>query len=120
MATTTLQNSSETTKGGKRPKAKGKGQARRSSKIPAEALASRLYREGRDAVSSAYDSASQAGVRARIALPKLRNKLHLRERSQSAYSMMEERPLVLGAVGLGVGMVLATLLPSLSSQRSKR
>lgn len=123
MATTTLQNSTETTRGGNPPKAvkaKRKLQARRSSKIPAEALTSRLYREGRDAVSSAYDSATEAGARARIALPKLRNKLHLRERSQSAFTMMEERPLVLGAVGLGVGMVLATLLPSFSSHRSKR
>jgi protein-disulfide isomerase-like protein with CxxC motif len=123
MATTTLQNISEAIRGSrpaKAIKAKRKLQARRRNKKAVEAVATKLYRDGRDAVSSAYDSATQAGVRARIALPKLRNKLHLRERSQSVYTMMEERPLVLGAVGLGVGMVLATLLPSFRSHRSKR
>jgi hypothetical protein len=32
---------------------------------------------------------------------------------------MEERPIVMGAVGLGVGMVLAALLPSFSNRRQK-
>jgi hypothetical protein len=122
MATTTLQNTSEAAKGSKPAKAiaaKRKLGARSRKKEPVAAVATKLYREGRDAVSNAYDSATQAGARARIALPKLGSKLHLRERSQSVQTMVDEHPLILSAVGLGVGMVLATLLPSFSSHRTK-
>lgn len=123
MATTTTQSNSENTKNSRPTKsirAKGKVKTRRTVKTSPEGMTAKLYREGKDAVSSAFDSASIAGVRVGKALPKLRNNLHLRARSQSLYTMMEERPLVLGAVGLGVGMVLAGLLPSVSSYRHKR
>jgi hypothetical protein len=121
MATSTMQNTTETKRANAPKKAvKSKVQARGSVKRKGKAregLTTQLYRQGRDAVSSAYDSAAKAGARASSAMPKLSGNLHLRSRSQSLYTMMEERPLVMGAVGLGVGMVLAALLPSLSSHR---
>lgn len=123
MATTTTQNGTESTKGIKprvSVKGKRKVQSRGRGKKAAEGLATRLYRSGKDAMSSAYDSAADAGMKAGRSLPKLRTNLHLRDRSQSLYTMMEERPLVMGAVGLGVGIVLAALLPSMGSSRSRR
>lgn len=126
MATSTTQNSPESIKGNtprKTAKVTPKAQARASLKRKgkaADGLTTKLYRQGRNAVSSAYDSAAKAGARATSALPELPGNLHLRSRSQSLYHLMEERPLVMGAVGLGVGMVLAALLPSFSSQRHQR
>jgi hypothetical protein len=123
MATSTMQNSTESMRGStpkKAVKGKRKVQARSIAKRKVKAhegLTTQLYRQGRDAVSSAYDSAAKAGARAGNAVPKLPGNLHLRSRSQSLYTMMEERPLVMGAVGLGVGMVLAALLPSMSNHR---
>jgi hypothetical protein len=123
MATSTMQNSTENMRGStprKAVKGKRKVQARGSVKPKVkthEGLTTQLYRQGREAVSSAYDSAAKAGARAGRAMPKLRENLHLRSRSQSLYTMMEERPLVMGAVGLGAGMVLAALLPSMGSHR---
>ena len=120
MATSTPQAASESSK---RPVAKkASAQKRKSStrrKVSAssrEGMTSQLYRQGRDAVSSAYDTVSKAGR----ALPSMPDGLHLRSRGQSIYAMMEERPLVIGAVGLGVGMLLAALLPSLAHHRSPR
>lgn len=126
MATTTMQNSTETKKGdvSKRAiKAKRKLQTRGSVKSKTksvESLTTQIYRQGRDAVSGAYDTAAKASTRASQALPKLRRDLNLRARSQSVYTLVEERPLVLGALGLGVGMVLAALLPSLTRHRDHR
>jgi hypothetical protein len=123
MATSMMQNSTESMRGSapkKAVKSKRKVQARGSVKRKAKAregLTTQLYRQGRDVVSSAYDSAAKASARAGSAMPKLGENLHLRSRSQSLYTMMEQRPLVMGAVGLGVGMVLAALLPSMSSHR---
>jgi hypothetical protein len=122
MATSTMQNSTESVRGSapKKIATKRKVQARGSIKRKgkaSEGLTMQLYRQGRDGVSSAYDSAAKASARAGSAMPKLRGNLHLLSRSQSVYAMMEERPLVMGAVGLGVGMVLAALLPSMGSHR---
>lgn len=123
MTTSTMQNTSENKKG-KLSKAtiKRKVQARANGKktgAKADGLAANLYHQGRDAVSNAYDSAAKLGAKAGRSLPHLPNDLHLRSRGQSVYTMMEERPIVMGAVGLGVGMVLAALLPSFSSHRQK-
>ncbi len=123
MATSTLQNSTESVKRNSSKKAaKRKMQMRTGLKNkgkdkPAGGFTTQLYRNGRDAVASAYDSAAKAGARASNAMPNVRGNLHLRSRSQSLFTMMEERPLVMGAVGLGVGMVMAALLPSMSNHR---
>ena len=128
MATSTMQNSTEGMKGSTAKKAvtaKRKVQARTTIKGKTRAkssdgLSTQLYRQGRDAVSSVYDSAAKVGARAGRAMPDLRGNLDLRARSQSLYTTMEEHPFVIGAVGLGVGMVLAALLHSPGSQRHQR
>jgi hypothetical protein len=75
-----------------------------------------VYRHGRNAVTGAYKSASEMGG----SLPKMARNMHLRERGQSMYDMVEKKPLVFGAVGLGVGMVIAALLPSMGNRNSHR
>lgn len=127
MTTSAMQNISENkkgklSKGSIKPKVRARSNGKKTG-AKADGLAAKLYHQGRDAVSSAYDSAAKAGAKAGAkasrALPHLPNDLHLRSRGQSFYTMMEERPIVMGAVGLGVGMVLAALLPSFSSDRRK-
>lgn len=126
MTTTTLSNSPENTKGSSSKKSlKGAGKAKTSAKVQSkskvtDSLTTKLYRQGKDAASTVYETAALAGAKASNALPDLPKNLNLRSRSQSLYQMMEERPLVMGAVGLGVGMVLAALLPSVSSHNQKR
>lgn len=114
MATTVNQNSSEKTKGRsakKTHRAKVKTRARKNGSRGANGgVTTNIYRQGRDALVSAYDSATKVSS----SVPKLARRMHLRSRSQSLYTMIEERPLVMGIVGVGVGMVIATLLPSVT------
>jgi hypothetical protein len=122
MVTTSVQSSNQGMKGGSSKKAKSpkrKAQGARSANKNAsshnsESMTSHLYRQGRDAVAGAYESAVKAGHY----MPQLSS--NLKSRRHSVYAMIEERPLVMGAVGLGVGMVLATLLPSISHHRNQR
>jgi hypothetical protein len=79
-------------------------------------MTTQLYRQGRDMVASAYDGATRAGSN----LPKLARRMHLRSRGQSIYAAIEERPIVMGVVGLGVGMVIAALLPSMTRSHHNR
>jgi hypothetical protein len=128
MATTTMQSETDMAKRStprKAVKAKRKVKARASTGRRAkpdatEGLGKQLYRQGRDAVSGVYDTASTIGTRARRAMPKLRGGVDLRARGESVYSTMEEHPLVIGAVGLGVGMVLAAMLPSMNKRNNRR
>jgi hypothetical protein len=119
MATSTVQNATETVKknlkkaGGANAKTKrGRPVGRKSRTGETETMTAQLYRQGKDAVAGAYETATLAGR----ALPSTRQ---IREQGQSVYSMMEERPLVMGAVGLGVGIALAALLPSMSHKGSR-
>ncbi len=123
MANSATQNSSDTVKKPGARKARSAtrkvakaGSSSKGRRKVQNGHSSSLYQQGRDALSGAYDTAAKAGR----SLPKLSGDLHLRERGQSVYAMMEERPLVMGAVGLGVGIVLATLLPSMNHPRSHR
>jgi tetrahydromethanopterin S-methyltransferase subunit F len=127
MATSTVQSNLENNRAAankKAAKTRNKMKARavtgKTRAKTAESLSAQLYRQGRDAVSGAYDSAAKAGAKASRAMPDLRYNLDLRSRSQSLYSTMEAHPIVIGAVGLGVGMVLAALLPSTGKLRSRR
>ncbi len=123
MATSTTQKNTDNLKATK-PKAakvgstlkhKAKAKARASTRPGAQ-----IYRQGRDAVSGIYDSASKASARAKRGMPDLRSTLDVRAHSQSLYTTIEEHPFVMGAVGLGVGMVLAALLPSANAIGQKR
>jgi hypothetical protein len=122
MANTPTQTASDTASKARKKKravklrATSNGTRRKTKRSAPEGMASQLYRQGRNAVSGAVESGIDMGR----SIPKLGRGLHIRERGQSVYSMMEERPLVMGAVGLGVGMVLAALLPSMSKYSRNR
>ena len=125
MVTTSMQNSSETLKRSTSKKAvpkKRNGQARsgKSKNKTSAQLTAHLYEQGKNAISSVYDSAAKVGARASKAMPNIRGNLDLRSRSHSIYTVMEERPLVAGAVGLGVGIMLAALLPVATGHRQQR
>jgi hypothetical protein len=119
MATSTVQSATDMVKkfvkkaGVATPKAKrGRPVGGKKRNGETETVTAQLYRQGKDAVAGAYETAAKAGR----ALPSTRQ---IRDQGQSVYSMMEERPLVMGAVGLGVGIALAALLPSMSHKRSR-
>ena len=63
-----------------------------------------LLAKGRSALSGAYDWAGEAG--ASMPLPSQR----------SVQSVIDERPLLVGAVGLGIGVILGAFLPSLQAR----
>jgi hypothetical protein len=88
----------------------------RSRSNKSNGVTAKLYRTGRNAMAGAYDAASAVGSN----LPKIPSNLHLKERGQSVYSMVENKPLIYGAVGLGVGVVLAALIPSMHGRNSNR
>lgn len=102
----------KTTQAQKRSRSGSSRGGRKSS--TAQSTSAQLYRQGRDAVTGAYDKAVKVGR----AVPQLAGST--RSRGQSVYSMMEDRPLMLGAVGLGVGMVIAALLPSMTGRSGNR
>jgi hypothetical protein len=125
MVSTSAQNSSNAAKGPahKKPVAAKRKTASRKNGISvksraknSQGAASRLFRQGRSVVETAYDTASDVSS----SLPKISRNLHLRERGQTVYDMVENRPLIFGAVGLGVGVVIAALLPSTKRRSSKR
>jgi hypothetical protein len=125
MVNTAIQNSTDSAKPAARKKsapAKRKN-ASRKAVVSAKArngnskgISSKLYRQGRKAVAGVYDAANTLGS----SLPSMPRNLHLRERGQSMYDMVENKPLVFGVVGLGVGMVIAALLPSMHNRNSHR
>lgn len=122
MANAATQTTSETASKARKKKRAVKlrstsnGARRKTKRSASEGMATQLYRQGRNAVTGAVESGMDMGR----SIPKLGRSLHIRERGQSVYSMMEERPFVMGAVGLGVGMVLAALLPSMSKYNRNR
>ena len=82
--------------------------------------AARLIARGKTAFSDAYAWAGEASS----ALPKTRRDLGLPDQ-KSLKAMIDDKPLIIGAVGLGVGVALGSMLPTLSQgkpapTRSKR
>jgi hypothetical protein len=73
-----------------------------------------LLSKGRRAMGDAYDWAQQKGHY----LPSASD-LHLPDQ-RAIRNMVEERPLMLGAIGLGIGMVIGAMLPSYGSPRTGR
>jgi hypothetical protein len=70
-----------------------------------------FLKQGRSVLSGAYDQVSHATQ----SLPHAARYVTDPRKRRSITRMMEERPLMVGAVGLGIGMVLAALLPSFST-----
>jgi hypothetical protein len=82
--------------------------------------AARLIARGKSAFSDAYAWAGEASS----ALPRTGRDLGLPD-PKSLKAMIDDKPLIIGAVGLGVGVALGSMLPTLSQgkpapTRSKR
>ena len=84
--------------------------------------AARLIARGRSMLGDAYTWAGEAGS----ALPRTARQLNLPDQ-KSLRTLIDEKPLILGAVGLGIGVVLGAMLPSVrrvgnfvSGQNGKR
>jgi hypothetical protein len=73
-----------------------------------------LLAKGKRAIGDAYYWAQQKGQH----LPRASD-LHLPDQ-RAIRNMVEERPLMLGAIGLGIGMVIGAMLPSYGSPRTGR
>jgi hypothetical protein len=88
---------------------------RRRSSAEVQGRAEQLLRQGKRVVNKAYDWAGDAGR----AVPRLTKQLRLPQRSD-----LDDltNPLVVGAIGLGIGVVLGTLMPQMitSSQMLPR
>lgn len=69
--------------------------------------AARLIARGKAAFGDAYAWAGEAGS----ALPKATRDLGLPDQ-KSLKTMIDERPLIIGAVGLGIGVALGSMLPA--------
>jgi hypothetical protein len=126
MATTTAQSHSETanntvkkSRSVKRKAKAGRPVGSRNRNRDSESMTSQMLRQTKDAVSGVYETAAKAG-RAMPKMPRMPSTRELRNSGQSVYAMMEERPLVLGVVGLGVGIALAALLPNMKHSGNRR
>src|SRR5215208_5280293 len=88
---------------------------RRRSSPEVQGRAEQLLRKGKRVVNKAYDWAGDAGR----AVPRLTKQLRLPQRTD-----LDDltNPLVVGAIGLGIGVVLGTLMPQMitSSQMLPR
>jgi hypothetical protein len=85
---------------------------RRSSNANLRSSSDQALRQGRRAIDKAYDWADEASDM----VPRLRD-LRLPRRSDFS-AIREANPLLLGAVGLGLGIVLASLMPNRFSARA--
>jgi hypothetical protein len=86
--------------------------ARRSRNANLRSQNDQVLRQGRRVIDRAYDWAGEATS----AMPRFRD-LRLPRRSDLS-AITEANPLLLGAVGLGLGIVLGSLMPSRFSARS--
>jgi ElaB/YqjD/DUF883 family membrane-anchored ribosome-binding protein len=68
--------------------------------------AAKLMQSGKSALGSAYSWADAAGR----SLPRAARNIHMPAHG-SVQDFVSDRPLILGAVGLGVGMAIGALLP---------
>ena len=84
---------------------------RRSSNANLRSSSDQALRQGRRAIDKAYEWADDASSM----VPRLRD-LRLPRRSDFG-AIREANPLLLGAVGLGLGIVLASLMPNRFSAR---
>ena len=85
---------------------------RRSTNANLRSSSDQALRQGRRAIEKAYDWAGEATNM----VPRFRD-LRLPRRGDFG-AIREANPLLLGAVGLGIGIVLASLMPSRFSARA--
>jgi len=75
--------------------------------------AARLIARGKSAFGDAYAWAGEVGS----ALPKTARNMSL-PNSNSLKAVIEDKPLILGAAGLGIGVIIGSMLPSAFSSGS--
>jgi hypothetical protein len=85
--------------------------AARTNGRASSASTTKLLNQGRQAFTGAYDQAVSAGRSLRSSIGSS-SWPSVVDRRKSITSMIEENPLVMGAVGLGIGMVLGAMMPS--------
>jgi hypothetical protein len=120
MATETVEVTSAEGSGKSRRKRASRGRAtprraasrRRSPNANLRSSADQALRQGKRAIDKAYDWAGEATHM----VPRFRD-LRLPRRSDFG-AITEANPLLLGAVGLGLGIILASLMPNRFSARS--
>jgi len=76
--------------------------------------ASRLIARGKAAFGDAYAWAGEASS----ALPRRARDLSLPDQ-RSLKAMIDDRPLIIGAVGLGIGVALGSMLPTVGGLRGR-
>ena len=86
--------------------------ARKSASNGYGQSAAKLMRRGKAAIGTAYSWAGEAGQ----SLPRTARNLHLPAHG-SMQDYVSDRPLILGAVGLGLGMALGAMLPIAAGMR---
>ena len=77
--------------------------------------ASRLIARGKSAFGDAYAWAGEAGS----ALPRSTRDLGLPDQ-KSLKALIDDRPLIIGAVGLGIGVALGSMLPTAGLARKAK
>jgi ElaB/YqjD/DUF883 family membrane-anchored ribosome-binding protein len=109
----------------------GRGQGRQESAADtaddygssAQEKVGEAYQEGRKRLADVYDAGSEAansalewaGERGNEMADYTRDRMRSGRRSMETY--FEDNPLMIGAVGLGVGLILGALLPLTSRER---
>ena len=115
MAVETVENTTQATGGKSRRKrskaiARKAASRRRITNANLRASAEQVLREGKRAVGRAVGLTGETGSR----VPRRVARVRLPRRSDFR-AVTEANPLVLGAVGLGIGMILALLVPRRNS-----
>jgi hypothetical protein len=87
-----------------------RGSQRQSASTGYSDSAARLIARGKAAFGDAYAWAGDATS----ALPRSARDLSLPDQ-RSLKAMIDDRPLIIGAVGLGIGVALGSMLPTVSS-----
>jgi len=109
-----------TLKGGKSAPRKSASPAKRPSRVANKrqsssqstfagysASAARLIARGKSAFGDAYSWAGEAGS----SIPRTTRNLGL-PNQKSLQALIDDKPLIIGAVGLGIGVALGSMLPS--------
>ena len=93
-------------KSARKPRARKVAKRRGRSSPEVQGRAERVIRQGKRVMNKAYDWAGDASR----AVPRLTKQLRLPQRSD-----LDDltNPLVVGAIGLGIGVVLGTLMPQM-------
>ncbi|MGH6875496.1 MAG: hypothetical protein ACREDW_10800 [Aestuariivirgaceae bacterium] len=119
MAVETAENTTQATGGrSRRKRSRSKASARKAasrrrvSNVTLRASTEKVLRQGKRAIDRAYGLSGETRTLAPWHLPRVRL-----PRRSDLRAITKANPLVLGAVGLGIGMILAAIVPRRISAR---